>query len=121
MNEPVHVAITRKVKPGSEEAFEKAILTFFATSQIDEATLGAQLIRPLPGDRSRTYGILRSFENELDRTAFYQSDTFKQWQQAVKPLVEDSYEQRQLFGLEAFFTNPNRIFEPPLWKMALVT
>ncbi len=121
MNSPVHVAITRKVKPGCEAPFEKAILNFFADSQKDEATLGAQLLRPLPGDRNRSYGILRSFESERDRDAFYQSERFKQWEQMVAPLVEDDYQRRNLDGLEAFFSDPNRIVQPPMWKMAMVT
>ena len=118
---PVHVAVTRKVKPGCEASFEKAILTFFAASQKDEATLGAQLLRPLPNTQDRTYGILRSFENEADRDAFYQSSRFTQWQEAVASLVEDEYTRRNLDGLEAFFNDPNQIVTPPLWKMAIVT
>ena len=121
MNKPIHVAITRTVKPGSEKAFEEAILTFFAESQKDEATLGAQLLRPLPEAHDRTYGILRSFKSERDRDAFYASERFNQWQQAVAPLVMDGYERRDLGGLEAFFSDPNRILQPPLWKMAVVT
>ncbi len=54
MNTPVHVAITRMVKPGREEAFEKAIRSFFADSLKGEASLGAQLLRPLPGTNTRT-------------------------------------------------------------------
>lgn len=70
MNTPIHVATTRTVKPGCEESFERAILTFFADSQRDTNTLGAQLLRPLPGSKSRTYGILRSFAGEQDHEAF---------------------------------------------------
>jgi quinol monooxygenase YgiN len=88
MDTPIHVAITRTVKPGCEVAFEKAILSFFADAQGGTATLGAQLLRPLPGSESQTYGILRSFANEQDREVFYESDSFLRWQEAVKPLVE---------------------------------
>jgi antibiotic biosynthesis monooxygenase (ABM) superfamily enzyme len=121
MNTPIHVAITRTVKPGCEGSFEKAILKFFADSQRDTNTLGAQLLRPLPGSKSRTYGILRSFASEQEREAFYRSDRFLQWEQAVKPLVEGEYSRRDLHGLEAFFRDPSLIRHPPRWKMALVT
>lgn len=121
MNKPIHVAITRTVKPGCEAPFEKAILSFFANSQKNEATMGAQLLRPLPGDRNRTYGILRSFDSEQDRIAFYDSENFKQWQREVAPLVENGYSRRELKGLEAFFTNSEHAFRPPLWKMAFIT
>ena len=76
MNTPVHVAITRTVRPGYEEAFEEAMRSFFAESLSDKATLGAQLLRPLPGSNTRTYGILRSFANENERDAFYRSKRF---------------------------------------------
>lgn len=121
MNKPVHAVITRTVKPGCEEPFEKAILNFFADAQKHEATLGAQLLRPLPGTQSRTYGIFRSFDSEQDRAEFYESDRFNQWQKAVAPLVEDEYSRRDLNGLEAFFTEPSHELQPPRWKMALVT
>lgn len=121
MNTTMHVAITRKVKPGCEEAFEKAILTFFAESQKSTATLGALLLQPVPGSGDRIYGILRSFASEQDRQAFYESDTFVRWQEAVESLVEEDYSRQELHGLEAFFTNPSLIKQPALWKMALVT
>lgn len=121
MPTPIHMAITRSVKPGSVAACEEKILTFFAESQQDQATLGAQLLRPLPGTHDRTYGIRRSFKSEQGRDAFYASERFNQWQQAVATLVEDKYERRDLDGLEAFFSGPNRIKQPPWWKMAVVT
>jgi uncharacterized protein len=65
MDNAVHVAITRTVQPGCEEAFEDAIRSFFADTLREKTSLGAQLVRPLPGTDSRTYGILRSFRSEL--------------------------------------------------------
>jgi antibiotic biosynthesis monooxygenase (ABM) superfamily enzyme len=121
MNQPIHIAINRTVKPGYEGEFEKAVLSFFADAQENEATLGAQLLRPLPGSNSRSYGILRSFDSEQDRDAFYASDRFQEWERAVAPLVEDNYSRKELTGLEAFFTDPSRMTQPPLWKMAIVT
>jgi hypothetical protein len=109
------------VKPGCEEAFEDAIRGFFADSQKNTGTLGAQLLRPLPGSQSRVYGILRSFASEKERDAFYQSDIFSRWQEAVKPLVEGDYSRRDLHGLEAFFSDPGLIRRPARWKMALLT
>lgn len=75
MNNPIHVAITRHVKSGSEAAFESAILNFIAESAITNDSLGAQLIKPLPGAQKSIYGILRSFASEQDRDTFYQSES----------------------------------------------
>jgi len=121
MNRPVHVAITRRVKPGCEAAFEDAISGFFSDSIREKASLGALLIRPLPGTQSRTYGILRSFASEQDREAFYNSINFRKWDENIRSLVEEDYTRQNLHGLEAFFTDPGRIHHPPRWKMALVT
>ena len=123
MKKPVHVAITRKVKPGCEPEFEGAIQRFFAESEKINGSLGAQLIRPLPGNRGNTYGILRSFTSNKDRDDFYQSDQFREWDQTVQPLVEPGYTRQEiaLHGLEAFFSNPSIISHPPRWKMAIVT
>lgn len=102
MDQPLHIAITRKVKPGCESEFEAAIMQFFASSLSREGVLGAYLLRPLPDSKDRTYGILRSFASEEDRDAFYDSDDFKVWEQTVSPLVEFEYSRRPLHGLDAF-------------------
>jgi antibiotic biosynthesis monooxygenase (ABM) superfamily enzyme len=117
----IHVAIKRTVKPGCEEAFEQAIRKFFADSLQQTPTLGAQLLRPLPGSEDRTYGILRSFAREEDRRAFYESESFDRWQEAVASLVEEDYSRQELHGLEAFFADPGLMRHPPRWKMAFVT
>ena len=121
MEPNIHVAITRRVKPGYEDAFEKAIKRFFAETAELPGVLGAQLIRPIPGSSSNTYGILRSFAGENERDAFYRSDTFREWQEVVAPMVEEHYRRTSLHGLEAFFADPTVATHPPRWKMAIVT
>jgi len=117
----IHVAITRVVKPGCEDAFEQAILRFFTASLATSDSFGAQLLRPLPGREDRRYGILRSFANEADRDAFCASALFRAWQEEVAPMVEGEYARRELHGLEAFFSDPGQLGHPPRWKMAVVT
>jgi antibiotic biosynthesis monooxygenase (ABM) superfamily enzyme len=119
MKNPVHVAITRTVRPGCEEAFEQAIKAFFADTMRESASLGVQLLRPLPGSDSRSYGILRSFSSTEERDAFYNSQTFRRWEATVAPLVEGGYSRRDLHGLEAFFRSAST--DPPAWKMAILT
>lgn len=121
MNKPVHVAITRKIKRGSEEAFEKAIQRFFSESAIASGSLGALLIKPIPGSDGNTYGILRSFASEEERKEFYKSDKFSEWEKTIDALLEDKYSRHDLHGLEAFFANTGLIQHPPKWKMAIVT
>ena len=113
----IHLAITRRVRPGLEVEFERAIRDFFRTS-FGQGTQGVHLLSPLPGSGSREYGILRSFANEEERLAFYQSPAFRSWEEQVRTMTEGEPLQRRLHGFEAWFrASP----PPPRWKMAVVT
>lgn len=115
---PIHVAITRKVKPGNERAFENSLREFFQSSLDHLGVLGVHLISPPPGVNSREYGILRTFTSEQERDAFYRSDLFGRWQIHVAGLTDGERTYRELHGLEAWF----RTVDPPArWKMALLT
>ena len=116
---PIHVAITRRVRPGSEEEFQRALREFFQTSFRHEGVLGASLIVPPPGSDSREFGILRTFASEAERDAFYASPMFQAWERRARQLTEGEPVYRQLHGLEAWFRSPH--VPPPRWKMAIVT
>jgi antibiotic biosynthesis monooxygenase (ABM) superfamily enzyme len=120
MSEYVHVAITRRVKPGCESDFQEALREFSQASFAHSGVLGAGMLVPPPGSDTREYGILRTFRNEQERDSFYKSPLFKAWEEKVKPLTEGEPVYRNLHGLEAWFRNPG-LPNPPLWKMALVT
>lgn len=120
MNEPIHIAVTRRVRPGCEAEFQQALREFIQASFGHGGVLGAGMFVPLPGSDSREYGVLRTFRDEQERDDFYKSPLFKAWQERVKPLTEGEPVYRKLHGLEAWFRNPNQP-NPPLWKMALVT
>lgn len=115
---PIHVAITRRVKPGCEPAFEESLRTFFQESLDHPGVLGVHLISPPPGSKSSEYGVLRTFSNEHERDAFYHSDLFERWQTHVAQLTEGERTYRELHGLEAWFRTPGA---PARWKMALLT
>jgi hypothetical protein len=114
----IHAAITRKVKPGNERAFEESLREFFQESLHREGVLGVHLLSPPPGSSSREYGVLRTFANERERDEFYRSDLFKRWEQRVTQLTEGDRTYRELHGLEAWFRSPEA---PVRWKMAVVT
>ena len=116
---PIHVAITRRVKPGHEAEFQQALREFFQSSFSHEGVLGASLLLPLPGSDSREIGILRTFASEAERDAFYDSPMFKAWEQRARTLTEGEPVYRQLHGLEAWFRSPHE--PPPRWKMAVAT
>src|SRR3989338_317052 len=115
----IHVAITRQVRPGCEAEFQAGLREFFQSSFDHPAVLGAQMLVPPPGSTSREFGILRTFRNEQECDAFYQSPLFKDWEKCARTLTEGEPEYRQLHGLEAWFRSSQN--PPPRWKMALVT
>ncbi|TNE46163.1 MAG: antibiotic biosynthesis monooxygenase [Deltaproteobacteria bacterium] len=119
----VHVAITRKVKAGCEQDFETHIHKFFKKAKRIPGTQGAFLLRPLDEGHPREYGILRSFDNDEARQAFYASDVFRRWEEECAPYMEGEATRRRLHGLEAFFpTNNDASAKPPAtWKMAILT
>ena len=49
---PIHIAITRRVRPGREAEFQEALREFFQTSFAHGGVLGATMIVPPPGSDS---------------------------------------------------------------------
>lgn len=113
----IHVAITRKVIPGKEDEFKKALRDFLGESFMHSGVYGASMITSFPGADSNEIGILRTFKDEAERDAFYRSDLFKEWEAYASALTEAPV-YRHLTGLEAWFRSSA---PPPRWKMAVAT
>lgn len=116
----IHVAITRRVRPGHEEEFKQGLREFFQASFEHGSVLGASLITPLAGEDPLEYGIIRTFTNEKQRDEFYASPMFAEWDRHAAQLTEGETGFRELQGLEAFFRSPHGN-PPPKWKMAIAT
>lgn len=116
---PVHLIVTRRVRPGCEARFQEALRRLFQDSFGQAGVLGASMLVPPPGSASAEFGIVRTFAGARERDAFYASPLFLEWNRAVAPLVEDEGTTRPLHGLEAWFrgTRP----PPARWKMAVLT
>jgi uncharacterized protein len=119
MDEPIHIAITRRIKPGCEAEFQRLLQEFFKTSFAHIGVHGASMLVPPPGSPSPEFGILRTFANAQERDAFYASPMFKAFDEKVRPLTEGDPVHRELTGLEAWFRSPQN--PPPRWKMAVAT
>jgi antibiotic biosynthesis monooxygenase (ABM) superfamily enzyme len=120
MDKLIHVAITRRIKPGHEEEFQAALREFFQTSFAHTGVFGASMLVPPPGSTISEFGILRTFASQQERDAFYASPLFKAFVEKVRPMTEGDPVHRELTGLEAWFRNPQSA-QPPVWKMALLT
>jgi antibiotic biosynthesis monooxygenase (ABM) superfamily enzyme len=119
-SQAVHVAITRRIKPGREGKFQAALKEFFAKSLDESGVHGAAMLVPPPGYSSAQYGIIRSFGSAAERDAFYASPLYLEWKKRVAPLSDGEPEARDLQGLEAFFRQDDPA-PPPRWKMAIAT
>jgi len=118
-NEPIHIAVTRRVKPGYETEFQELLRKFFRDSFAGTGVQGASMLVPPPGSSSSEFGILRTFASRKDSEAFYNSPAFKAWEKRVDALTEGEPARRELRGLEAWFRSPGS--PPPVWKMAALT
>jgi len=115
----IHIAITRRVRPGCEAEFQQALREFMQASFAHGGVLGASMLTPLPGSDTREFGILRTFHDEKERDTFYDSPMFGAWDERARTLTEGEPVYRQLHGLEAWFRSPHT--PPPRWKMAVAT
>jgi antibiotic biosynthesis monooxygenase (ABM) superfamily enzyme len=120
MGEPIHVAVTRRVKKSHIAEFERALAEFASQSLAEPGARGVHCLHPPPGSESMEYGIMRSFASNADRDTFYQTPLYREWLVRIEPMVEGEATYRQLEGLEAWFRNPHGPM-PPRWKMALLT
>lgn len=119
MDASIHIAITRNVRPAFVPEFEAALAEFARQSLAEPGSRGVHVLYPPAGSQSTEYGILRSFANESDRRAFYQTTLYKDWVAKIAPMVEGGPEVRRLSGLDAWFRGPTQ--PPPRWKMAVLT
>jgi hypothetical protein len=119
---PITVCITRRVKPGSEEAFERALHQFVQRSLVLPGQMGVHIMRPAPGSGSREYGIVRKFSSRDSLAAFRTSPKYLEWNHTALDLTEGDGRVEELTGLESWFTLPGATLRPlPKWKMAIVT
>ncbi len=116
----IHVAITRRVRPDSEDAFQHSLAEFFRASFEHHGVLGVSMIIPPPHAATREYGILRTFATVEERDAFYQSPMYREWEERAKTMTEGEAVYRDLHGLEAWFNQPD-LPRPPRWKLAVAT
>jgi hypothetical protein len=119
---PITVCITRRVKPGAEAAFERALHDFVQRSLTLPGQLGVHIMRPAPGSESREYSIVRKFVDRQAVAAFRTSPEYLDWNQTALDLTEGNGKVHELTGLESWFTIPGGTLHAlPKWKMAVAT
>src|SRR5271155_3109804 len=70
MDDPIHIAITVRVRRPRIAEFEPALADFAHQSLAEAGARGVQCLYPPPGSFSTEYGVMRSFASASDRDAF---------------------------------------------------
>jgi uncharacterized protein len=118
---PVTVAISRRVKPGCEAAFEKFISGITQAAMTFEGHLGTNVFRPshLEGE----YQIIFKFDRASNLRIWQESECRRQWLARAESLRLEPPTIKVITGLETWFTlpSPKPIVPPPRHKMATIT
>ena len=118
---PVTVVISRRVKPGCEEAFEEFISGITAAAMTFEGHLGVNIFRPsTPEDNE--YKIIFKFDRASNLRIWQESECRRQCLARAESLRLEKPTVRIITGLETWFTLPSRkpIIPPPRYKMAVI-
>ena len=119
MPEPVTVVVRRRVKPGSEAAFESAMQEFIGFALAFPSNRGIHVLR----SGEREYTVVDRFTDARARQAFKDAPKYRAWMQRLRELSEsDPYIEEQA-GLGGWFTLPGapRASMPSQLRMAAVT
>jgi uncharacterized protein len=118
--QPVHLAISVKVRQGKEEQFDRALTRFVRESTDFRGVTGVHVQRPPSDGDAREFAIVRSFLSEEHRRDFYDAELYRHYEAETAALREEPPVFRALQGIEAFFRG-GPAAPPPRWKMAVVT
>jgi uncharacterized protein len=113
--------VTRRVKPGHEELYERLLEGIIAAASAFPGHLGVEVFRPQsPAGEYRT---IYRFDTAEHLRAWLDSDERAAWLERAEPHLIGPLRTRFVTGLETWFTLPAQpaAVPPPPYKMALVT
>lgn len=118
---PVTTTVTRRVKPGHEQAYEQVLEGFIAAASRFPGYVGVEVFRPdgAGGD----YRTVYRFDSADHLRDWLDSDERADWLARAEPHAAGRMRTQFLTGLEGWFTLPAEpgAAPPPPWKMALIT
>jgi hypothetical protein len=121
LEEPVTVVVRRRVKPGSEAAFESAMREFIQFALAFPGNRGINVLRP-PPDGPREYTVVDRFADPAARQAFKASPDYGAWMRRLRELTEHEPQIEEQGGLGGWFTpHVPRSSMPSKLKMGAVT
>ena len=119
---PVTTAVTRRVKPGHEAAYEAFLAGISGAARAFPGYLGIEVFRPAPGGNDE-YRIVYRSDSLAHLHTWLDSPEHAAWLARAEPHVAGPMRTQVLTGLESWFTLPAQpgVPPPPPYKMALVT
>ena len=119
---PVTTAVTRRIKPGHEAAYEAFLEGISGAARAFPGYLGIGVFRPAPGGNDE-YRTVYRFDSAAHLRTWLDSAERAAWLARAEPHVAGPMRTQVLVGLEGWFTLPSQpgVAPPPAYKMALVT
>jgi uncharacterized protein len=122
LESPVTTAVTRRVKPGHEAAYEAFLVGIIGAARACPGYLGVEVFRPASG-RGGEYRTVYRFDSVAHLRGWLGSAERAAWLRRAEPHVAGPMRTQVLTGLEGWFTLATQpgVPPPPRYKMALVT
>jgi uncharacterized protein len=119
---PVTATVTRRVKPGHEDAYEEFLAGISGAAKAFPGYLGEEVFRPASGAGGE-YRIVYRFDSPAHLRGWLDSPERAAWLQRAEPHAAGPMRTQFLTGLESWFTLPRQpgAPPPPTYKMAVLT
>lgn len=118
--EPITLIFRRRVRRGSEGAFEEWVRGITQAALQFPGHRGAGILRPGTG-QTPEYTIVFRFDSLEHARQWEDSAERADWVRRVGALTEGEAQVERVSGLEFWFTPPPNRPAPPRWKMAVVS
>jgi uncharacterized protein len=119
---PVTATVTRRVKPGHEDAYEEFLAGISGAAKAFPGYLGEEVFRPVGGTGGE-YRVVYRFDSSAHLRGWLESRERAAWLERAEPHVAGPMRTQFLTGLESWFTLPTQpgAPAPPPYKMAILT
>jgi len=113
------VVLSRRIKPGKEEAFREWIQGFHAVMATHPGHRSGQVVPPVEGVQSE-WVFVYTFDSPQNLRAWLESEDRRLWLAQAEPLVASQGPAQLISGLEQLFglLPPDVAPPPPVWKVA---
>jgi antibiotic biosynthesis monooxygenase (ABM) superfamily enzyme len=119
---PVTATVTRRVKPGHEDAYEEFLAGISGAAKAFPGYLGDEVFRPA-GGAGGEYRVVYRFDSSAHLRGWLESRERAAWLERAEPHVAGPMRTQFLTGLESWFTLSTQpgAPAPPPYKMAILT